>query len=382
MDVKVKEKRCMGSMMVLTIFFPSIIVSLLITIDTVFSSVKKVFSNKILQLILIILLYFTYLFCLLSLSVHLLGAVYYEYSLILFIAYYFFRSYGKYLILLTPFLLVSYSKLIDLRVVVSYDQLFMIALLIFSLFVVIDWLPFGWRNLKFSVLFILSMLISAYFHLQEVGTSFFAENSGTIVLLITGSLVILVSFYLYFSLQEKGNARIREELIASKIDRLTGVHNYSALSDMIEFLKEHKQVITVAMLDLDHFKKINDQNGHLVGNEVLRDFVQLLEAHLSLYLDKNNVEIYRFGGEEFCIFFYDSSKNSAYKIIEEFRAKIETYPMGVGMTDGVSITFSAGIENTINQTDILETLKKADEACYIAKQSGRNKVVIYHNNYQ
>lgn len=372
----------MGSMMVLTIFFPSIIVSLLITIDTVFSSVKKVFSNKILQLILIILLYFTYLFCLLSLSVHLLGAVYYEYSLILFIAYYFFRSYGKYLILLTPFLLVSYSKLIDLRVVVSYDQLFMIALLIFSLFVVIDWLPFGWRNLKFSVLFILSMLISAYFHLQEVGTSFFAENSGTIVLLITGSLVILVSFYLYFSLQEKGNARIREELIASKIDRLTGVHNYSALSDMIEFLKEHKQVITVAMLDLDHFKKINDQNGHLVGNEVLRDFVQLLEAHLSLYLDKNNVEIYRFGGEEFCIFFYDSSKNSTYKIIEEFRAKIETYPMGVGMTDGVSITFSAGIENTINQTDILETLKKADEACYIAKQSGRNKVVIYHNNYQ
>ena len=372
----------MGSMMVLIIFFPSIIVSLLITIDTVFTNLKKVVSNKFVQMILIVLLYSTYLFCLLSLSVHLLDAVFYEYSLVLFIAYYFFQTYGKYLILLTPFLLMSYVKLIDIKMFISDDQLFIIGLIIFALFVVIDWLPFGWRNVKFTGLFILSMLISARFYLQGLGiTSLFSYEDGMVVLIVTGSLVILVSFYLYFSLQKKENARIREELICSKIDSLTGAHNYSALSDMIEFLKERKPAVTVAMIDLDYFKQINDHYGHIVGNEVLHDFVQFLDAHLSLYLEKNKIEIYRFGGEEFCVFFYDLPKNEVYGIIEDFCLKMETYPVALEVSEGISITFSAGIESTVNQPDILETLKKADEACYIAKHAGRNRVIMYNVDY-
>lgn len=179
--------------------------------------------------------------------------------------------------------------------------------------------------------------------------------------------------------QEKEHTRIREELIRVKTDRLTGIYNYVALSDMIDFLKGTSQQVTIAMLDLAYFKDLNDRHGHMAGNEILKSFVELLEAHLHLSMVKEKVEIYRFGGEEFCLFFYDTDKVTVYNIIESFRSKMENYPVVVSEKEDINITFSAGIENSINHHfNIIETMKKADDACYTAKHSGRNKVLMWN----
>ena len=126
------------------------------------------------------------------------------------------------------------------------------------------------------------------------------------------------------------------------------------------------------LIDLDHFKHINDSFGHDVGDEVLREFAVRLATNVRA------VDLpCRYGGEEFVVIMPETSLASAERIAERIRLHVAGSPFRVaGGKELLSVTISIGVAATLGEADTPEALlKRADAAVYEAKSAGRNKVV-------
>ncbi|MBU5254063.1 diguanylate cyclase [Lysinibacillus capsici] len=170
----------------------------------------------------------------------------------------------------------------------------------------------------------------------------------------------------------------RELEQAIVIDELTQIYNRKFMeSQMKLFIKHHqqnKEHFSIAMIDLDYFKKVNDTYGHLVGDEVLKGFASLVKEL------KGAEEIAcRFGGEEFVILMPRTTKKEAFIFIEKLRTSMEKK---IFTANGTSfhVTFSSGIaEATSTNLHPKKMLEEADQALYTAKQLGRNQTIIFDN---
>ena len=157
-------------------------------------------------------------------------------------------------------------------------------------------------------------------------------------------------------------------------DALTGIYNRGAILEiMAKFVNKSSRLTEnqdyVAILDLDHFKNVNDKYGHQVGDQVLQGFTEILKESLREY-----DFIGRYGGEEFLIIFLE--KNSEQNIehcVERIRNKIETTAIKTTVGN-INITASIGCVGIMNSIDL--SIKLADEALYEAKAAGRNRVVF------
>ncbi len=161
------------------------------------------------------------------------------------------------------------------------------------------------------------------------------------------------------------------EKIAS-IDKLTSIYNRRMLDEFLlielDIAKRHKKDLSLILLDIDYFKKVNDTFGHLVGDKVLKDMAFLISKNL------RTSDIFgRYGGEEFLIICIQTDSQSAFLLAEKLRKIIENHKFNeVGKK-----TMSLGI-SSYEENDSKELLfKKADEALYCAKKEGRNKSIIY-----
>jgi diguanylate cyclase (GGDEF)-like protein len=173
---------------------------------------------------------------------------------------------------------------------------------------------------------------------------------------------IMTAFYL-------DHYRVSQKLELSMItDPLTSVYNRHLLEKIVsgnalKFISPDER-IAVAMVDIDDFKKVNDENGHYTGDLTLFYMGKKLsgETHKDDY-------VIRYGGEEFVIILRNCDINDAYKRMEQFRIDVEN------ATDRpVPFTISVGISSYSG--DYSDTLMKADEALYKAKNTGKNKVVV------
>ncbi len=127
--------------------------------------------------------------------------------------------------------------------------------------------------------------------------------------------------------------------------------------------------ISVLMLDIDHFKSINDKYGHSMGDKNLQMFVKTVNSCL-----RTNDIVGRLGGEEFAVILIDSDITQALTIAERIRAQIEK--LSSTKRGGIEpMTVSIGVEQAENNVSLEDLLKKADELLYKAKSSGRNQVV-------
>ncbi|HEY9135187.1 MAG TPA: GGDEF domain-containing protein [Pseudomonadales bacterium] len=129
--------------------------------------------------------------------------------------------------------------------------------------------------------------------------------------------------------------------------------------------------LSFIMIDLDHFKKINDSYGHQAG-----DFVLVEAAKILMHNARNYDEVGRYGGEEFAILLPNTSLNVAEKIAERIRESLAETQMEID-GNNVKVTASLGVASypDLDIKSVNDLLKKADEALYVAKKSGRNKVV-------
>ncbi len=123
--------------------------------------------------------------------------------------------------------------------------------------------------------------------------------------------------------------------------------------------------LSLIVFDIDYFKKINDEFGHDVGDSVLVEYTKLISSHL-----RNGDIFCRIGGEEFTLILPHTEKSGAYKIADKLRVLIEEHKKIV------PITMSFGVVEYIKGEDLELTFKRADQALYEAKNSGRNRVVV------
>ncbi|MDP3587574.1 MAG: diguanylate cyclase [Sulfuricurvum sp.] len=155
-------------------------------------------------------------------------------------------------------------------------------------------------------------------------------------------------------------------------DQLTGLYNRHYLVDMmaakVSEAKRHEQPLCVIMVDIDHFKEINDSFGHLEGDKVLQKIAQILNNEA-----RREDVVSRFGGEEMVIILNNCSLPEASLKAEKLRKKIE-----FSEPEGIAISASFGIVqmNEVNNT-CEKLFKCADDALYKAKELGRNRVEVY-----
>lgn len=153
----------------------------------------------------------------------------------------------------------------------------------------------------------------------------------------------------------------------SSTDPLTGLLNRRALNEQARVLVEKKVSFSLAILDIDRFKRVNDTYGHTMGDAVLKDLAEKLQQRT-----KDKGMCYRFGGEEFVILFPQIESGQANEWMNEIRAEVSNEMSPIGEP----ITFSAGVANIPEHAEhFLRLLELADECLYHAKETGRNKVV-------
>ncbi len=165
--------------------------------------------------------------------------------------------------------------------------------------------------------------------------------------------------------------RMREQI---KKDTFTELYSRKTfdeyLAESIEECQERKVYLSLAMIDIDDFKTVNDRYGHAMGDRVLLYFSNVLKA-----MQADNIHAFRMGGDEFAILFNACDYDEARRICESLQAQLQAFPKR--SMDEKSISFSCGIVSA-NQTNIDEKsfVKAADEALYAAKNNGKNQIFI------
>jgi diguanylate cyclase len=167
---------------------------------------------------------------------------------------------------------------------------------------------------------------------------------------------------------------LEEQRQKALIDPLTGMPNRAAWSERLDHeiaqWQQHGNTLSLAMLDLDHFKRINDNYGHLAGDKVLKIIATVLRKRL-----RGSDFIARFGGEEFVLLLPATPPAVGARLLETLRAAIEACPFHF-KGERVTITISMGLAafRPGEHSDLV--LKRADQALYRAKNAGRNRVEL------
>lgn len=153
-------------------------------------------------------------------------------------------------------------------------------------------------------------------------------------------------------------------------DNLTSLYNRNYMQKHIELLKKNCKSLSIAIMDIDHFKSCNDTYGHDFGDLVLKTASNFIRDNL----DKSD-QIYRWGGEEFIMTFANQDVNAAKFKLDNIREALSQQDISDGKTT-IKITASFGIAQFSNDLTLDEVMKKIDNALYYSKEHGRNQVNI------
>lgn len=197
------------------------------------------------------------------------------------------------------------------------------------------------------------------------------EQLSQVVALEATVALVLIAFGVLMLTNEFVTSELRH---LAEIDPLTSVFNRRAFLTLLDkglsLAQRQQSELPVLVIDLDHFKKINDTWGHQCGDEALRHFVML--AHRCLR--KEDI-MGRLGGEEFAIFLPQVDGQGALFVAERLRETVQTHPMQVGH-QSIPLTVSIGVALAAVGDSGQAVLQRADEAMYAAKERGRNRVEV------
>ncbi len=172
---------------------------------------------------------------------------------------------------------------------------------------------------------------------------------------------------------ESLHERIEQLKKSSNMDGLTGLYNHKyfheALTKELLRAQRFKYPVSIAMIDIDHFKKYNDTNGHPRGDAVLREIAGILRKSVRSY----DIPV-RYGGDEFCLILPYAKRNQAVFLLERIRKKVAQYNF-YGKSDRGKITISGGVSSYPGNANYKSMLiDRADKALYLAKEEGRNRI--------
>ncbi|MBT2661735.1 diguanylate cyclase [Bacillus sp. ISL-45] len=223
-------------------------------------------------------------------------------------------------------------------------------------------------KVSYFIIFLLSLVLAIL--MQH-------ENIFGLFLFVSIALLLSVAFNQHFQ-----NLQVVSQ--KAKHDYLTGLYNHGYFKEQLEkeviSLKENYKPLSVALIDLDDFKKYNDLFGHIQGDRLLKEFGTLLRQHSK----KQEFLVARYGGEEFAVLMPNITKEEAFTFLDKVRKTInDTALNGVEILPYGCLSFSAGIAEFERETyNIAELLNKADQALYFSKAQGKNMVHIYDKTDQ
>ena len=191
-------------------------------------------------------------------------------------------------------------------------------------------------------------------------------------LLLTSPVIFIVILLLRTFKEMDKRKKIEDKVRTISItDSLTGLKNRYFLDEIIDSTMTSSNQLSIIIFDLDHFKRVNDTWGHPTGDDVLKKTAKIANDAIR----KEDILI-RLGGEEFLILLLETNIIDAFYIAERVRNSLEEYRHpSVGMK-----TVSLGIVEKIEGESFNNLYKRADKALYIAKEGGRNRTVIYHDD--
>jgi diguanylate cyclase (GGDEF)-like protein len=225
--------------------------------------------------------------------------------------------------------------------------------------------------LGYAVPTLLGYFLVRTFNASEV------HGFGIFVITICWFIILMASASAILQERVDSLRRASEEQLAltAMSDPLTGLGNRRKFvefsNEEISRVKRIKNRLWLLLIDVDHFKKINDTAGHAVGDKVL---IELSKTFRNAVRETDLVA--RVGGEEFAIVLASATQEGALRVAEDIRQRSCNLHVGAWTNNHPSITVSIGVTSNDGTIDIEETFKKADEALYKAKNSGRNQVQL------
>lgn len=165
--------------------------------------------------------------------------------------------------------------------------------------------------------------------------------------------------------------------VEARTDQLSGVGNRKAFDEALQFMNSQLQRNDVnyglLLIDVDHFKWINDTHGHQSGDEVVRRLGDTLKSSV-----RHKDHVARFGGDEFAVLFQKVNLEQADVMAKKIRDKVERTNFNVGINESrVAVTLSMGLAVATQEDDSESILQKADAALYRSKEAGRNRLTLF-----
>lgn len=155
----------------------------------------------------------------------------------------------------------------------------------------------------------------------------------------------------------------------SRVDDLTNILNHRGIMDglkhEIDKSKVTKTPLSIALIDIDDFQELNDNNGHIYGDYILKEIASIMSTSL-----RDDDFIGRYGGDEFLIVFSDSDIESSKTVTDRIKKRVEEY----SFNDGIKLTISGGVCEYIKDEDMFVLINKADKKLKKAKKSGKNSI--------
>lgn len=234
-----------------------------------------------------------------------------------------------------------------------------------------------WASLMSMTLMCAALLFRSWKVLTSDGSTvaLLSKSSAQLGFLVAGALCIMgTSMGFILMVHEKHRKDILE---SSKRDGLTGLYHRSAFFELAEKVQEKDEIYSVLMVDIDHFKNVNDTYGHGAGDVAITHVARLIANNV-----RNTDLAGRYGGEEFCILLKDCGRDEATKFAQRLVEEAARQRIRIPEGREISITISAGYATrpeTRRKSDPQPTAKElvdsADQALLTAKRTGRNKAV-------
>lgn len=236
-----------------------------------------------------------------------------------------------------------------------------LALLVVAAFFSVDWLLILWHTLHWSGPYPDHLLFAPDWLLPVS-----AVGVGLLPLSVASVVFAIVNDRLNQQLVDRS---LRDELTGALSRRGLREHGGRMLAGQAPLAPSASAGVAVLMLDVDHFKAINDRHGHLVGDEVLRHLSAVMREHL-----RDGALLARYGGEEFTVLLPVRSRQDAEVVAERLRTTIESRPCE-SRAGRIPVTVSIGVAFHQSAHTLDEVLSRADTRLYQAKQAGRNRVI-------
>ncbi len=192
---------------------------------------------------------------------------------------------------------------------------------------------------------------------------------------VFATIVMTICWKLVAAYELKWIEATKELENLATIDELSGMLNRRELFNRAESefyrARRFNQTLCIAMIDLDHFKRVNDEYGHLLGDTVIRELAATIKQHV-----RQQDVAGRIGGDEFIIVFIETTREDAQDIGTRIQEKWQKGEIKNERQARIRVTFSMGLTEILNRDrSVMDCIQRADKALYSAKRKGRNKIV-------